>query len=288
MNNYLSIFIFIPLVGLLISLLPNNKQEKLLFGIAITTICVHFLGALVFTVEAIMGGEFPMFNSGIELYKSENTDFSLSLYFDTITIAYGIVASILTFLVTVFSRYYLHREQGFKRFFNNVLFFFLGINIIIFAGNFETLFIGWEVIGITSFFLIAFYRDRYLPVKNALKVVSLYRLADILLLLGIWACHHVFGKTMNFQELYDLEAHHLTIIKEPIFQLIIPTLFLIVALVKSAQVPFSSWLPRAMEGPTTSSAIFYGSLSVHMGLFLLMRTYPFWEHNMLFQGIVVF
>jgi NADH-quinone oxidoreductase subunit L len=288
MNNYLSIFILIPLIGLLISLLPNNKQEKLLFGIAMTTICIHLLGALIFTVEAIMGGEFPIFNKGIELYKSEATDFALSLYFDTTTIAYGIVASILTFLVTIFSRYYLHREKGFKRFFNNVLFFFLGINIIIFAGNFETLFIGWEVIGITSFFLIAFYRDRYLPVKNALKVVSLYRLADILLLLGIWACHHVFEKTMSFQELYDLQAHHLAIIHEPMFQLIIPSLFLVVALVKSAQIPFSSWLPRAMEGPTTSSAIFYGSLSVHMGLFLLLRTYPLWEHNMIFQGIVIF
>jgi hypothetical protein len=54
---------------------------------------------------------------------------------------------------------------------------------------------------------------------------------------------------------------------------------LIAALVKSAQLPFSSWLPRAMEGPTPSSAIFYGSLSVHIGAFLLLRTHPFWEHQ---------
>jgi hypothetical protein len=60
-----------------------------------------------------------------------------------------------------------------------------------------------------------------------------------------------------------------------------------VALIKSAQFPFSSWLPRAMEGPTTSSAIFYGSLSVHMGLFLMMRTYGFWEDNLLFKIIMI-
>jgi len=51
------------------------------------------------------------------------------------------------------------------------------------------------------------------------------------------------------------------------------------AAAKSAQIPFSSWLPRAMEGPTPSSAIFYGSLSVHLGVFLMLRTFPFWEHQ---------
>jgi NADH-quinone oxidoreductase subunit L len=288
MENFLFLFLIIPLVGSMLSLFPNNKQEKLLYGIALTTICSHTLAALVFTVKAFTGGVFPLHDQGLVLYQSETADFSLSLYFDTITMVYGMVASILTFLVTVFSRFYLHREKGYKRFFNNMLFFYFGINIIIFSGNFETLFIGWEVIGITSFFLIAFYRDRYLPVKNALKVMSLYRLADILLLLGIWACHHVFQKSISFQEIYDLEVHHVAIIKEPVFQLVIPTLFLLVALIKSAQVPFSSWLPRAMEGPTTSSAIFYGSLAVHMGLFLLMRTFPLWEHNPVFQGVVIF
>jgi formate hydrogenlyase subunit 3/multisubunit Na+/H+ antiporter MnhD subunit len=59
--------------------------------------------------------------------------------------------------------------------------------------------------------------------------------------------------------------------------LIISLLILVAAAIKSAQIPFSTWLPRAMEGPTTSSAIFYGSLSVHIGVFLLLRTYPFWQ-----------
>ncbi len=56
-------------------------------------------------------------------------------------------------------------------------------------------------------------------------------------------------------------------------------MFLLSAAAKSAQLPFSSWLPRAMEGPTPSSAIFYGSLAVHLGVFLMLRTYPFWEEQ---------
>jgi NADH:ubiquinone oxidoreductase subunit 5 (subunit L)/multisubunit Na+/H+ antiporter MnhA subunit len=66
----------------------------------------------------------------------------------------------------------------------------------------------------------------------------------------------------------------------------IPGVFLLAAMVKSAQFPFSSWVPRAMEGPTTSSAIFYGSLSAHIGVFLLIRTAPFWENNLLFHFLI--
>lgn len=286
-EQFLIYFILIPLVGLLLSSLFENKKEKIIFGIAITTITVHLLSALVFTILWLIQDKPVLFYKGFELYKTNDSDFSIDFYFDSVTVAYGMITSAIIFMVSVFSRYYMHRDPGFKRFFTNVLFFYLGINAIIFAGNLETLFVGWEIIGIASFFLIAFYRDRYLPVKNALKVISFYRIADIFLLLGIWLCHHFFKKSITFSELYNLESHHVTIIAQPTFQLIIPLVFLVVALVKSAQFPFSSWLPRAMEGPTTSSAIFYGSLSVHIGIFLLLRTYPLWETNTVFRVIVI-
>jgi NADH:ubiquinone oxidoreductase subunit 5 (subunit L)/multisubunit Na+/H+ antiporter MnhA subunit len=176
----------------------------------------------------------------------------------------------------------MHREPGYKRFFNNTLLFYLGLNLILLAGNFETLFVGWEIIGASSFFLISFYRERYIPSKNALKVVSIYRIADIFLLFAIWLSHHYFEKSINFVELKSIEI--------PTFEIklfVITLLLMIVASVKSAQFPFSFWLPRAMEGPTVSSAIFYGSLSVHIGLFLLLRIYPLWQENTIFRIIVI-
>jgi NADH:ubiquinone oxidoreductase subunit 5 (subunit L)/multisubunit Na+/H+ antiporter MnhA subunit len=66
----------------------------------------------------------------------------------------------------------------------------------------------------------------------------------------------------------------------------IVSMIILPATIKSAQFPFTTWLPRAMEGPTASSAIFYGSLSVHIGVFLLLRTHPFWE-DMLWAKIVI-
>jgi NADH-quinone oxidoreductase subunit L len=281
MENTLPYFILIPLIGLIVSFFPANKQEKSIFGIVMTTIVAHLFSAMAFTLYWLLQACPTIFWKGPILYHSQNLEFSIDFFFDSTTMAYGTITSAITFMVVIFSKYYLHREKGFQRFFNDLLLFYLGINVIIFAGNFETLFVGWEIIGIASFFLIAFYRDRYLPVKNALKVASLYRLADICLLLAIWLCHHVFEKSITFLELPQVEG-----IAQPIFHWLIPMLFLIVALIKSAQFPFSSWLPRAMEGPTSSSAIFYGSLSVHMGVFLLIRIYPLWQNNTAFQVII--
>jgi NADH:ubiquinone oxidoreductase subunit 5 (subunit L)/multisubunit Na+/H+ antiporter MnhA subunit len=170
----------------------------------------------------------------------------------------------------------MHRDEGFKRFFNTIIFFALGYNLIIFSGNFETLFIGWEIIGLSSFLLIAFYRNRYLPVKNAFKVLSNYRLSDVAIILAMWMMHNLTHQNINFGQLG--EARDISLQSgSGTMAIFIVVMILLAATIKSAQFPFTSWLPRAMEGPTTSSAIFYGSLSVHIGVFVLLRTYPFWQ-----------
>lgn len=213
------------------------------------------------------------------LFQTAGYEFFIAFRFDKITAVYALVGSILSFLVTVYSRTYLHREKGYKRFFNNTLFFYTGYNIAIFAGNFETLFIGWEILGIASFLLIAFYRNRYLPVKNAVKVFSIYRIADVGILLVIWMSHHLWHENITFEKLNNYDLVHSQLQSDTLVGVFISLMILLSAAAKSAQLPFSSWLPRAMEGPTPSTAIFYGSLSVHIGVFLLLRTFPFWEHQ---------
>lgn len=287
MNQILPFFLIIPLVSLIAGFLGNNKQEKYIYWTALASLLVNFVGLVFLTSNWVINGAEPLFYKGIELYHARETTFSINLFFDVYSAIYLFVSTILTGLVATFSRYYMHREKGYKRFFNNLLFFYTGLSIVVLSGNLETLFIGWEVLGVTSFFLIGFYRERYLPVKNALKVVSLYRVADIALLMSIWVSHHYFGHSINFidfKEWHEAEAH---IVHHGVYEFIIPGLLLLAAMVKSAQIPFSSWLPRAMEGPTTSSAIFYGSLSVHIGVFLLIRSAPLWEDNLYFQGAIV-
>ncbi len=287
MNHLLPYFLIIPFVGFLLAQIPASKQENRIFAIATGTVVIHLALLIVFGIWWAYAGIPAVHWDGWELYAARSANFSIDLYFDQTASAYFGVTVILTLMVMVFSRYYIHREKGFKRFFSNILFFYLGLTTVLLAGNFETLLIGWEFIGITSFFLIAFYRDRYLPVKNALKVVSLYRVADIFLLLAVWLCHHYFQKSISFFELNQLMPANTPLIFDPFFKIAIPVAFIVVALVKSAQLPFSSWLPRAMEGPTSSSAIFYGSLSVHIGIFLLIRTYPLWNNSGWAEGVLI-
>ena len=136
---------------------------------------------------------------------------------------------------------------GYKRFFNTLLFFYSGFILIIFSGNLETLFIGWEILGISSFLLIAFYRDRYLPVKNAVKVFSIYRIGDVGLILVMWLSHHIWNANISFDKLFSAELVHAHFEELSSFGLIVAVLIYITAAAKSAQFPFSSWLPRAIS-----------------------------------------
>ena len=90
----------------------------------------------------------------------------------------------ITGLVMRFSRFYLHREPGFRRFFATVLLFHGAMCLLALAGNLDLMFAGWELVGISSFLLIAFYRERQSAVRNALKTYSVYRVADIGMLLA--------------------------------------------------------------------------------------------------------
>lgn len=281
MNQLLTLLALVPIAGLIGCLLTPKVKEKTIFIIASTTALVE-LGLLTTLLSTwLYQGANPITASLGTLYSSDHLTLAFDLYFDKLSAVFLSIAVIITNLVLIFSKYYMHREQGFKRFYYTILMFFIGLTLIILSGNFETLLFGWEVIGITSVLLIAFYRDRFLPARNALKVFSVYRIADAFLIVAIWYAHHIFTSGTSFTELTTLSgatSGQLTILG---------ALLLGAAVIKSGQFPFSYWVPRAMEGPTTSSAIFYGALSVHMGLFLLIRTSPIWEDSLVVQGLII-
>ena len=174
MNEILQFFIAMPFLGFIISLALPERKENAISWVAFGTVLIQLISVIIFSVFWILEGADHLNLKEIILLKTEHYEFFIDFYFDKIGAVYLFVGALLTLMITTYSRYYLHREKGYKRFFNTVLFFFFGYNLAILSGNFETLFIGWEVIGISSFLLIAFYRERYLPVKNAFKVFSIY------------------------------------------------------------------------------------------------------------------
>jgi len=278
-HQIVALFFLLPFVGFLISLPLPERNERALSRLAVYTLGLHLISLLTFFLFWASEG-FVTFNlKELSLFKSEGFEFVIDFYFDAITAVFLSVGAILTYLIIRYSKYYLHLEAGYKRFFNTILLFFSGYNLTVLSGNFETLFIGWEILGLSSFMLIAFYRERYLPVRNAVKVFSVYRLGDVGILMAMWASHHLWHENITFAKLANAELVHDHLAGHTGMGVFIAVCLVVAAMVKSAQFPFSFWLPRAMEGPTPSSAIFYGSLSVHFGVFLLLRTFPFWAEQ---------
>lgn len=281
MEKILELLIIWPFIAFFASLVIPKDNEKLISGFTFTVVGIHFFTIIGFIISWGINGFGYIDIKEFSMYQSQGMNFFIDFYFDYVTAVYCLIGAMLTFLVTTYSRIYLHRESGYKRFFNTILLFYAGYNLTVFAGNLETLFIGWEILGLTSFLLVAFYRERYLPVKNAYKVFSIYRIGDVGIILAMWASHHLWHENITFLKIQNYELVHEHLASHTMFGLFISMMLLTAACAKSAQFPYSSWLPRAMEGPTPSSAIFYGSLSVHLGLFLLIRTMPFWEHQII-------
>jgi len=286
MNQLLVLFIAIPFISFLVTLFWQNKSEKAIGKIVRFTKILYILVAVSFAAWWIMNGLAPVSYHLATLYETDHFVFAFELFYDEITAVFSIIGALLFFLVATFSKYYMHRDQGYKRFFNTILLFAAGYNFIILSGNFETLFIGWEIKGVCSFILIAFYRNRYLPVKNAFKAISYYRMSDVSLMLCMWMMHHLTHQNITFAKLGEAKTMAVESGNTGM-AIFIVCMMILPAAIKSAQFPFTAWLPRAMEGPTASSAIFYGSLSVHIGVFLLLRTHPFWEDMLWAKATII-
>ena len=238
MSQLLQYFILLPLFGFLLSLLLPKKNERLISGLALTTIVIYLLGFLTF-LAYWLSNDYPILDrKHIVFFKEGNIEIFIDFYFDRITAVYAFVGAVITWMVVIFSRFYIHRDHGFKRFFATILLFFLGYNLVIFSGNFETLFMGWEILGICSFLLIAFYRDRYLPVKNGLKVISVFRLGDICLILIMWMSHQLWHSNITFIRLNDAVIVQQHLQEYGWYAIFICVMMVIAAATKSAQLPF--------------------------------------------------
>jgi NAD(P)H-quinone oxidoreductase subunit 5 len=210
----------------------------------------------------------------------------LDLLVDGWSLTFAFVAAVICGTVSVFSYRYLHLERGFVRYFVLYACFVLGVQLVALAGSIEVLFAGWELLGLSSSLLIAFFHERRSPVTNGLRVFAIYRVSDAAMLVAAVLVHHAVGSG-SLSTLFRVGT--LAAIDTGSRPLLAPIAFfiLLAAAGKSALVPFSGWLPRAMEGPTPSSAVYYGALSVHAGCYLLWRAEPLIRGSPAAQALVI-
>jgi NADH-quinone oxidoreductase subunit L len=212
--------------------------------------------------------------------------YPLSLLLDRLSLPLVAMTVLLAGIVGSFSVRYLHRDPGFFRFFLLLHLFTFGALLIFTADSLDLLIVGWETVAITSVLLVGFFQYRPEPVRNALWVFASYRVADLFMLLAIFLAHHWFGTT-SWAGMLSGEWPGSQSQMQGSQGTVIAVLLVIAAGGKSSQGPFCGWLPRAMEGPTPSSAVFYGAISIHAGACLLLRIEPLIHQSWLATVLVI-
>jgi len=231
-----------------------------------------FAAALVALASHVIAGATPQLLSYGEWFALGEGRFAFDFVVDGRALAFSVLSTGACGVVAAFSRRYLHLEPGFNRYFVQFAMFVLGITLVALAGSIEVLFAGWELLGLSSALLVGYFHERRAPVVNALRVFAVYRVSDAAMLGAAVLLHHWAGSG-SLSLLFSGQAGSEFALHGN--QSVAIALLLLGAVAgKSALLPFSGWLPRAMEGPTPSSAVYYGALSIHAGCLLLLRAEP--------------
>ena len=202
-------------------------------------------------------------------------DVNWELYCDNLTLSMVCVVTSVSTLVHLYSSEYMENDPHLQRFMCYLSLFTFFMLILVTAGNFLQMFVGWEGVGLSSYLLINFWHTRIQANKAAIKAMLFNRVADMFMLLGIFLIFMVF-ETFDYQVIFAIAplVQNLVITvglyQLPVLDLICLFLFL-GAMGKSAQFGFHNWLPDAMEGPTPVSALIHAATMVTAGIFLLIR-----------------
>ena len=266
----------LPLIAIPFTL-ALSRWPKVRNWFSATIIALAFLLALDLLLEVqsgqIIDSSFPW----LAVYG-----FRVTVHVDGLAAFLAVVVNSLGFLIVVYSQGYMGHEKGLPRYYSLVQLFIGAMTGLVLAGNFLQLYVFWEIVGICSAFLIAFWYDRPEAVRAGLKAFLVTRVGDAALLVG-FAWLYVSSGTVDFQKLGALASGGL--IPASILTAT-GILVLIGAMGKSAQVPLHVWLPDAMEGPTTVSALIHAATMVNAGVYLVARTYPIFSMSQTWLGAV--
>ncbi len=203
----------------------------------------------------------------------------IAFHLDNLTIVMLVVVTSITLLVQFYSQGYMERSAGYARFFAYLSLFAFSMLMIVFAANFLVIFIGWELVGLSSYLLIGFWfnkrskpaEDRLSPASAGVEAFIANRVGDVGFIIGIMILFVNTG-TFNFSQLPTAVMH-----MDKTVLTVAMILIFCGAIGKSAQVPLHVWLPPAMEGPTPVSALIHAATMVAAGVYMVGRTWFIFE-----------
>ncbi len=208
-----------------------------------------------------------------------NFNANVGFYFDPLTAVMLTVVTGIGFLITVFSKGYMHGESGYFRFFAYLGLFIFMMTMLVMGNNFLMLYLGWEGVGLCSYLLIGYYYEKPAAREAAKKAFLVNRVGDFGFGLGIMLIFLAFGTIGYFDggagnlgalRLAAANPGDLTAFQAKALHWI-PFLLMLGAFGKSAQFPLYVWLPDAMEGPTPVSALIHAATMVTAGVYMIVR-----------------
>ena len=266
-----------------------SKRNTVLMSILSTLISAIYCGyALFYTYN----------NSPVEVSYNflsiRELNFTVGVYVDMLNSLIGLAVSIITFIIYIYSAFYMDKEKSFSRFYSLMNIFNSTILGYIFSPNLFQMLIFWELIGAVSYLLIGFWYNKAKVSIDAKRVFLINAIGDVLLFLGFVIVSMNVTDLLNDMSLVSLPFANLNLIVSSFYASTTPEiysfvslLFVFAAIVKSAQFPINSWLINAMSAPTPVSALIHSSTLVMTGIFLLMRIFPLVASDILSLKIMI-
>ena len=210
----------------------------------------------------------------IKLFQWTNTpDISIGFTVDGLSATMLLLVTGLSLVIQVFSTSYMKDDEKFTSYFTYFNFFVFSMLLLVMSSNFLVLFMGWELVGLSSYLLISFWSNKESASKAGNKAFIINRIGDFGFLIGLMIVLNTF-ETFDFKTVMSLSS---TISESTVT--IICLFLLLGAFGKSAQFPLFSWLPDAMEGPTPASALIHAATMVTAGVFMLVRVSPLLQYS---------
>jgi NADH-quinone oxidoreductase subunit L len=276
-TTYGWLILLFPLVGCIVNGLTFRWQRSVTAGwlgtLAIALAFASSIGALISMLHHSEAHR--VFTSSLWNYDfSVGVDAQLSILVDPLSVYMALVVSGVSMLIHLYSVAYMKSDRGYVRYFSYLNYFVFSMLLLVLAGNFILLIVGWAFVGAASYLLISFWYRRTTATSAGIKAFVINVLGDVGLVLGtffIFRHSHTVDFVTTFREVPHVFTHNQT-------DLVAGCLLLLVgAFAKSAQVPLHTWLPDAMEGPTPVSALIHAATMVTAGVYLIARMHPLFE-----------
>ena len=220
----------------------------------------------------------PQVETAASWLRAGNVHADFSFYLDQLSLVMLLVVTGVGFLIHVYSVGYMWEEGGYYRFFSYLNLFMFFMLVLVLAGNYLLMFVGWEGVGLASYLLIGFFFLRDSAAAAGKKAFILNRIGDFGFLLALFLIIKHFG-TLDFEKVFAAVAPSSPETGSIGFLTAIGLLLLMGACGKSAQIPLYVWLPDAMEGPTPVSALIHAATMVTAGVYMVARSHVIFEHG---------